>query len=243
VPANTPVPPTDTPKPEQEPTSVPAPEAWFRLDQNPIAAGSCTMLRWNTSHAREVYLDSEEVELNGSREICPAVYQDYTLQVVGAEEEETYQLMLGVTSSGPVTTAQPQPTESPPASSPASDPEEATRPPASPTAQAAETMPASPASAAEPATATSPSPTRTETLASPPTPSLSPTPAKVARVQPTATAAQVARVQDLEQQPAPPDVQGSKSPLLPIGYAVFSLIVGGLLGWLIYILTFRGDRA
>jgi hypothetical protein len=46
----------------------------------------------------------------------------------------------------------------------------------------------------------------------------------------------------MAQQPIPPDSEEARSPLLPIGYAVFSLIVGGLLGWLIYILRLRGER-
>jgi len=31
--------------------------------------------------------------------------------------------------------------------------------------------------------------------------------------------------------------------LLPVGYIAFSLIAGGLLGWMIYILRFGGPRA
>jgi hypothetical protein len=35
----------------------------------------------------------------------------------------------------------------------------------------------------------------------------------------------------------------SPSILLPIGYIAFSLIAGGLLGWLLYVLRFRDHRA
>jgi hypothetical protein len=33
--------------------------------------------------------------------------------------------------------------------------------------------------------------------------------------------------------------QGSISPLVPIGYIAFSLVAGGLLGWLVFIMTRR----
>ena len=141
---NTPVPPTQTPEPEPEDTPVPELVVWFRLDQNPIPAGSCTMVRWDTTHAQEVYLDGEEVDPIGSREVCPTESQEYNLRVVGPEDEETHTLVLGVTG-GSTAVPTPRPTIAP--SSP------------TPTMQAATTEPPSP----------SPSPEATTT--SPPTPS------------------------------------------------------------------------
>jgi len=47
---------------------------------------------------------------------------------------------------------------------------------------------------------------------------------------------------DVEPEPRLESEEAS-SPLLPIGYAAFSLIVGGLLGWLVYVLRFRGRHA
>jgi hypothetical protein len=244
---STPVPPTNTPfpsatpEPEQNPTSAPAPEAWFRLDQNPVAAGSCTVLRWDTSDAREVYLDGDEVDIIGSREVCPGTSTDYELRVVGSKEE-TYRLTLGVTGSASAATPPPQPTEAPQSPSPTVDPGEATLPPASPTAPAAESAPTL-TLGPDSATATSSSPTETPAVSSSATPTPSPTPAQIAQVKRVATVAQVAQVEDVEQQPSPSDSEESRSPFLPIGYAVFSLIVGGLLGWLVYILRFRSERA
>jgi hypothetical protein len=234
-PTNTPVPPAATPTP-------PELVVWFRLDQNPIEAGSCTMLRWDTSHARQVYLDGEAVGTNGSREACPAISQDYRLRVVGTEGEETYHLTLGVTGSGPVPTSPQQPTAGTPSPSPTANPGEVTLPPASPTALAVQTTSTSPASGPQSTATTSSSPTGTQVPSSAPTPSPSPTAVQIAQVKPTATAVQVAQVEDAEQQPSTSDSDESRSPFLPIGYAVFSLIVGGLLGLLIYILRIESER-
>jgi hypothetical protein len=241
-PTHTPIPPTDTPKP----TAVPTPEAWFRLDQNPIAAGSCTILRWDTSNAQEVYLNGEEVSLIGSREVCPTAPTDYELRTVGLEEEQTFRLTLGVTGSAATATTTPQPTAAPP--SPTAD-TDATTPSPSPTPQAAAVSSLSPTATPSCTTAT---PTTSETAASPSEPSpasSTATPAQVAQMEPTATAAQMAEVEESgdrvvkEEQAAVPTEDDSPSPMLPIGTIAFSLIVGGLLGWLIYILKFRGQRA
>ena len=130
-PTNTPVPPTNTPAP---PTETPQPEpelvVWFRLDQNPISAGSCTMVRWDTSNAQEVYLDGEQVDPIGSREVCPTEPQEYNLRVVGPEDEETHTLVLGVTG-GATASPTPQPATAPPSPTPTS--QTATIPSPSPT--------------------------------------------------------------------------------------------------------------
>lgn len=250
-PTNTPIPPTNTPIPSTNtpvpPTDTPKsakPEAWFRLDENPIAAGSCTMLRWDTSNAQQVYLDEEKVDLNSSREVCPATSRKYELRVVGVEGEESYQLTLGVTGAAPTATsgATLQPTTAPP-----------------PTASATPTTP--PQSASTSPTATSP--TRAETPPSPTpsaqasaagpqpeaTPLPSPTPMKAVRLTPTtftSTPTQVAQAESETQQQPPGTEENSpstddhgRSLLQPLGYVAFSLIVGGLLGWLLYILKFQ----
>ncbi len=231
-PTNTPIPPTDTPGP----TSVPAPDAWFRLDENPVAAGSCTMLRWDTSNAQEVYLDGEEVSIIGSREVCPTAPTDYELRVVGLEEEATFRLTLGVTGTAATATTTPQPTAASP----------------SPTSQVAPSpSPSPPAKSSPTPTSSGPSATGTESEATGPSPSPSVTPSQVAQAQPTATPAQVAEAEDAENQTdkevgeaaATPSEDESSAPLLPLGAIVFSLIVGGLLGWLIYIVRLRGRRA
>jgi hypothetical protein len=257
VPTNTPMPPTETPIPPTNtpaptdtpgPTPVPAPEAWFRLDDNPIATGSCTMLRWDTSNAQGVYLDGEGVAVIGSQEVCPVAPTDYELRVVGPEEERTFRLTLGVTGSPATATATAQPTA--PSPSPTVDTEAATQPP-SPTPQAVAGSSPSPTATAS---RTAETPTTSETAASlspsePGPASPTATPAQVAQTEHTATAVQMAEARDSEdsaveeKQAAPSTENDSPSPLLPIGTIAFSLIVGGLVGWLIYIVKLRGRRA
>jgi len=162
-PTHTPIPPTDTPVPTETPgpTTVPAPEVWFRLDENPIAAGRCTALRWDTGNVQEVRLDGQEVSPSGSREVCPTTSTEYELTVAGLDDrEETYELTLGVTGSAPSASATPSPTivstSASPTAGPGADnsptatsaPADAITPSPSPTAPAASAALASPTSAA-----------------------------------------------------------------------------------------------
>ncbi|MFW6115686.1 MAG: hypothetical protein ACOC7Y_01355 [Chloroflexota bacterium] len=206
-------PPTDTPPPPPQDTPVPQLEVWFRLDHNPIEAGSCTTVRWDTAHAREVYLDGEPVSRIGSREVCPLEPQDYVLRVVGAEDEEIHTLTLGVTGEVP-----PSPTPTPEITAPTSTPTPTATPPsASPTPQPTATPSPSPTPELTP----SPSPTRAEP---------SPTP-----TSPDAT--QVAQPQSLDQPPG--EAAEPASPYQPLDYVVFGLIAAGLLGWLIFLAKVR----
>lgn len=232
-PTNTPIPPTNTPVP----TTAPTPEVWFRLDENPIADGSCTMLRWDTSNAQEVYLDGDRVSIIGSREVCPTATTDYELRVVGSGKEETFRLTLGVTGSAAIVTSTPQPAAAQPSPSPTADQRTGTAP-APPTREVTQKP--------------SPSPTREPTALPSPLASASASPAapaQVAQTEPTATLAQVAEGQGLEgqsvleEETAASTEDDPPSRLLSVGYIAFSLIVGGLLGWLVYILRFRGRRA
>ncbi len=94
VPTSTPLLPTPTPVP---PTATPLPlVVWFRLDANPIGAGSCTTVRWDTSNVLEAYLDGERVATSGSRQVCPASTQEYRLRVVAAAGEQVHTLTLSV---------------------------------------------------------------------------------------------------------------------------------------------------
>ena len=114
LPTATPIPPTATPVPATntpvQPTNTlppPTPMVWFRLDANPIAAGSCTFVRWDTSNALAVYLDGERVSASGSRQVCPTVPQEYRLRVVSATGEQIHTLMLGVIGTPPATGTKP----------------------------------------------------------------------------------------------------------------------------------------
>jgi hypothetical protein len=247
VPTATSVPPTDTPVPPTTtsvpPTAtatpipatataapVPPPEAWFRLDQNPIAAGACTAVRWDTSHAQAVYLDGESVALDDFQQVCPTAPQTYHLRVVGAETEATYELILGVTGA---TSSAPVPTASAPT---IAEP--------SPVADTVGAVPS-------PSPFPSPSPSPTSLLTSTPAPlttrttqvtsaSLTPvstqaapslTPAHVAQAGPTPA------VTDL---PVASEGEPATSPLVSLGYVAFTLVVGSLLIWLILEMPRRG---
>jgi len=246
-PTNTPIPPTNTPTPEDEATSAPAPEAWFRLDQNPVEAGACTVLRWNTSHAQDVYLDGEEVDFNGDRQVCPMEAREYKLRVVGTEEEEHYKVTLGVTGSASTATpeAASQPTTVPASTTSATPTERAEAAPPSPTPESESS------SQVQAVASPSPTPNVSENATTPQAPTTSAgatsslTPMQAVQSTPTSTPAQVAQADTEAQQPSSTsedeksEGNNKRSLLLPLGYVAFSLIVGGLLGWLIYILKFQ----
>ncbi len=172
-PTATPIPPTATQLPPTPipPTAMPLPlpEAWFRLDHNPLHAGTCTHVRWDSTHTTAAYLDGEAVPLNGSREVCPTVTQEFTLRVVNIHGERSYDLTLGVlpgtptptvTPAPPSRTAMPQPTAT----------ATATR---TPTPIATQAPPATPTATATPAPTLTETPTATPTAtpsALPPTP-------------------------------------------------------------------------
>lgn len=114
-PTPTPVPPSPTPLPAS-PTATPVPATatlvptleplvWFRLDQNPIPAGSCTVVRWDTNGLREIYLGGELVPANGSRQVCPTEHQVFVLQVITlGGDEQIHTLELGVVGEAPTAT-------------------------------------------------------------------------------------------------------------------------------------------
>jgi hypothetical protein len=227
----TPVPPTATATPilpTATPTPLP-PEAWFRLDQNPVAAGDCTTVRWDVSHAQAVYLDGENVALNDSRQVCPTAPQTYRLRVVGAETEATYELVLGITGAA---SSFPTPTPTLPPSTVADPSPTADTTDANPSPSPSPTLRAEPQDEASSPTST-PTPTAQTALAtatSLPSPSptqaaLSPTPARVAQAGPTPVPTKPAAASADEP---------SMSPFIPLGYIVFALVAGSLLGWLVF---------
>ena len=205
------------------------------------------MLRWDTSHAVEVFLEDEPVDANGSRQVCPAAPQVYRLRVVGEEQEDTYELTLGVNGSSTAASAAPSSTPSP-TSTPLADapsPTSAASPSSTDTALAAEAITPSPpgehltadaASENEGAANTSPTTveehnTATESTATPvsvadlfPAFTPTPTPASVAEAPSAAPISDASAPSMAEDDLA--------SPFTLIGYVAFSLIAGGLLGWL-----------
>lgn len=224
-------PPTDTPVPAPTTTlSPPEPLVWFRLDDNPIAAGACTAIRWDTSNVQDVYLDGERVDRNGSRQVCPSASQEYRLWIVSEVGEQTETLVLGVTGAAPPPTATSHPAApSSPQPSPLSQPAAATPSPLPPTPQ--------PGAALTP----SPSPTPLLSNAVLPSPSPTSTPMRVALAVPSPTPA--SRPADTSSRSSSsaqsmPDNQSSSSTQL--GYITFNFIMIGLLSWLLVRMLRRG---
>jgi hypothetical protein len=241
-----PPPPTATSE-AAPPTAMPAqptPVVWFRLDQNPIPAGACTAVRWDTSGASELYLDGQRVDVIGSLEACPSAPQEYHLRVVSATGEQVHSLVLGVTGEAPTST--PLPPSATPLPATATSPlPTATRPPATAT-------PPPPTATRLPATPTSPPPTATRLPATPTPPPLTATrPPATPTVRPPATAAPLpspsavaaaivpasSTPQAISSSPAVspggarPHAAASQ-PSTPWGYLAFGLIALGLTGWL-----------
>lgn len=75
--------PTETPEPTTAtPTQVPEATVRFSADEDTVAPGGCTTLRWETTNVQAVYLDGEGVSGLGEREVCPEETTTYTLEVV-----------------------------------------------------------------------------------------------------------------------------------------------------------------
>lgn len=219
-PTATPIPATATVTPPLDTATPSPPEVWFRLDQNPVPAGACTTVRWDTSRAPAVYLDGESVAPNGQQEVCPTVPQTYRLRVVGADETETtYELVLGVTDvtlSPPAsatlapTVAAPSPTVHAVSASLSSSP------------SPSPTMRTEPQDEAASLTSTPTSPTTTRATPLPTQAAPSPTSARVAQAEPAPIATDLPAASD-----------DDSSSFVPLGYVAFALVVAALLGWLV----------
>jgi hypothetical protein len=86
--------PTDTlvPTPTFTFTPTPSPQISFRVDDENLAAGECTTLRWDVENVREVYIEGIGGPGHGSQQICPEQTTTYTMRVVlldGGEEFRT----------------------------------------------------------------------------------------------------------------------------------------------------------
>ncbi len=246
LPTDTPSPPTATPLPtgtSLPPTATappvmptatsppPTPMVWFRLDENPVPAGACTTLRWDTDNALEIYLDGERVSTDSSWEVCPTAPQEYQLRVVSVGGEQTYTLVLGVTGTSPSPTFTPQPVATLlPSPSLTLQPVTTPSPSSSPTSQPVAILSPSPSSTPSPPTFPSPTLSSPTPTLSTPSPQPTPSPSLVSNLlQPTTTSHHPAIS---NQQPASSD-EGPTS-TLPFGYIAFGLITIGLVSWLIF---------
>jgi hypothetical protein len=87
------------------PTRTPFPpvEVSFRVDQDSITAGACTILRWDVEHATAVYLDNVGVVGHGTREVCPASTTTYVLRVEAPSGNVTRSVTITVTKPADTT--------------------------------------------------------------------------------------------------------------------------------------------
>lgn len=75
------------------------PSILFSSDDESVAQGACTWLRWEVENVREIYLDGEGVVGQGEREVCPAKTTAYELQVIHADGTVTLETIeIEVTS-------------------------------------------------------------------------------------------------------------------------------------------------
>jgi hypothetical protein len=95
MPTNTAVSPTNTPAPAT-PTAIPAPQIDFRADAATVAAGTCTTLRWDVEYVTAVFLNDIGVEGHGSQQVCPAQSESYTLRITHPQGEENRQITVSV---------------------------------------------------------------------------------------------------------------------------------------------------
>jgi hypothetical protein len=242
-PTDTPIPPTDTPLPPTDipapPTATPTPSAptatsppptpvvWFRLDANPVPAGACTNVRWDTSNAQEIYLDGERVSDNGSIEVCPTTHQEYNLRVVDKAGEQTHTLVLGVSGTAPATSAPELDATVTPSPTPAPIPQ----PTATMFSTPSPTLSSSPLPSPMPSP--TPSPTAQPVAVVSPTPPDTPSPEPTSPSPPTPTPVRsaVSAEQPATSEPATSNLQSSTS-TPSAAYVIFGLVAIGLLGLL-----------
>ena|GEM_PF-616485 len=229
TPTDTPAPPTATMAPPTatssqptQPAPAPTPVIWFRLDQNPIAAGECTTVRWDTSGATHVYLDDDSVvyldddsvSRTGSREVCPIAGAEYVLRVVSESGEMSETLVLGVTGATASTSPAPAPTVTSKATVPV-----AASPSSTPVLDNAKVTTAAPTEESTPTSTLSKTPSATNTL---PTPTASAT-----QTAPPPASDTVAREPD----PVGQGKMGAEvNTTRPTGYAAFGVILVVLIG-------------
>lgn len=89
---------TATPEPvTSTPTALPAPEVSFTADDETLAPGGCTTLRWEAAGVQAVYLEGEGVAGAGEREVCPTETTTYTLEVVLLDgSRQSYEVIVTV---------------------------------------------------------------------------------------------------------------------------------------------------
>ncbi len=96
---------TPTASPSPQPTTTappptPTPSVMFQADQEDLAAGTCTTLRWRVEHVQEAYLDGQLVSNTDTTTVCPCEDETHTLRVLYKDDtEEDFKIALSVTGA------------------------------------------------------------------------------------------------------------------------------------------------
>jgi len=117
-PTNTPVvtkPPATPLPPPALPTKAPSPTRGrlaFEASDDALVAGECTTLIWIADDARSVELEGDDVDRQGSKEVCPKKTKTYTLEVVLNSGKKT-ELEVEIEVFAPTSTVTNTPTNTP----------------------------------------------------------------------------------------------------------------------------------
>jgi len=73
----------------------PAPVVQFSANPPDLHAGDTSTLNWNVQNSKEVYLDGNSVQAQGSQQVAPQQDTTYTMRVVGLDNSDTsYQVTV-----------------------------------------------------------------------------------------------------------------------------------------------------
>ena len=109
--AEPPAPPPTTALPTRTPSPTPG-RLVFEADDDALVAGECATLLWIADGAQSVHLNDEEVDWQGSEEVCPKKTKTYTLKVEHKDGGET-KLKVEIEVFPPTPTITKTPTKTP----------------------------------------------------------------------------------------------------------------------------------
>jgi len=90
-----------------------------------LEGGACTTLEWETTNARQVYLDGRGVDPAGAEEVCPTASTTYKLSAIdasGAEKSTEVTVEVAAPTAAPTPTSPPLPTRAPVTAAPTGTP-------------------------------------------------------------------------------------------------------------------------
>ncbi len=107
-------PPTGAAAPSQPPAG--GLQITFTAEPAQVAPGGCTTLKWQVNEGFAVFLEDEQVQPQGSKQVCPEETRPYFLRVDMGDRMEERQVMVTVSAGGenPPPTGEAPPTSAPP---------------------------------------------------------------------------------------------------------------------------------